>query len=144
MIVDPNAWIIALGGGALIGLAATLMLGGSGRVAGISGIVGGLLQPTPGERGWRVAFTVGLVVAGLALAPILPESFSSSGRPLWALVIAGLLVGFGTRLGNGCTSGHGVCGMARFSKRSFAAVGVFLTTGMVVATLLGQLLGGVA
>lgn len=138
-----HPYVIALLGGALIGLSATILLAFNGRVAGISGIVGGLVPPAP-DSGWRTAFVAGLVLAGFALAPVLPDAFTPGDRSVAVLGVAGLLVGFGTRLGNGCTSGHGVCGMARFSKRSFAAVGVFLTTGIVTATLFGWLTRGVA
>ena len=141
--MDVQGYLIALGGGSLIGIAATLMLGMNGRVAGISGIVGGLLQPSS-DSGWRLAFVAGLLAAGVAWMPAMPEAFVASDRPAAALVIAGLLVGFGTRLGSGCTSGHGVCGMARFSKRSFAAVGVFLSAGILTATLFGLFAGGAA
>ena len=84
-----------------------------------------------------------MIFTGLAMSPILPEAFIAVNRPIWLVVGAGLLVGVGTRMSNGCTSGHGVCGMAMFSKRSFVAVGVFLTTGILTATIAGQILGGV-
>lgn len=135
--------LIAAGGGVLIGTAATVLLGFNGRTAGISGILGGLVPPQQGDANWRVSFLVGMVLAGLALAPVLPGAFTTLERPVWTIVLAGLLVGVGTRLGNGCTSGHGVCGMARLSKRSFAAVGAFMVTGVLTATIVGQLLGGV-
>ncbi|MCH1461938.1 MAG: YeeE/YedE family protein [Candidatus Poseidonia sp.] len=135
---------VALGGGVLIGTAATVLLAFNGRVAGISGILGGLVPPKVGDADWRVTFLVGMVLAGLVLSPALPGAFTSLDRPLWTIVLSGLLVGVGTRLGNGCTSGHGVCGMARFSKRSMAAVGAFMVTGILTATVVGQLLGGVA
>lgn len=135
--------LIAAGGGVLIGTAATVLLGFNGRTAGISGILGGLVPPQQGDVNWRVSFLVGMVLAGLALAPALPNAFTTLERPVWTIVLAGLLVGVGTRLGNGCTSGHGVCGMARLSKRSFAAVGAFMVTGVLTATIVGQLLGGV-
>lgn len=135
--------LIAAGGGVLIGTAATVLLGYNGRTAGISGILGGLVPPQQGDANWRVSFLVGMVLAGLALAPVLPGAFTTLERPVWTIVLAGLLVGVGTRLGNGCTSGHGVCGMARLSKRSFAAVGAFMVTGVLTATIVGQLLGGV-
>ena len=141
--MDAQTALTALGGGALLGIAATVLLGLNGRVAGISGIVGGLLQPRE-DRDWRFAFVVGLVVAGLAWTPVLPAAFTPGDRSATTLVVAGLLVGFGTRLGSGCTSGHGICGMARFSKRSFAAVGVFLATGVITATLFGLLTRGTA
>ncbi|HCH66541.1 MAG: YeeE/YedE family protein [Deltaproteobacteria bacterium] len=137
-----HPFLMALAGGSLIGLAATLLLGINGQVAGISGIVGRLVPPAP-ESSWRVAFVAGLVLAGFAWVPLLPDAFAAGDRSVFAVMLAGLLVGFGTRLGNGCTSGHGVCGMARFSKRSFSAVGVFLATGVLTATLFGLLTRGV-
>ncbi len=130
-------------GGALIGLAASAMLLLLGRVAGISGIVGGLLKPRAGDLGWRLAFVAGLLLAGVGGALLAPETVAVAiERPTWLLVLAGLLVGFGTRLGNGCTSGHGVCGLSRLSPRSLASVLTFMAVGAVVATVAGQL-GGV-
>ena len=135
--------LVAAGGGVLIGSAASVMLALSGRVAGISGIVGGLIPPRRGDARWRLAFIAGMVLAGIGLAPAIPAAFTTLDRPPWLVVLAGVFVGVGTRVGNGCTSGHGVCGMARFSTRSFAAVGVFLATGFFTATVMGQVLGGV-
>ena len=135
--------LIALGGGVLIGLSATILLAMNGRVAGISGILEKVLPPQSEDARWRMAFLISMVVTGIALSPALPEAYTTIDRPIFLVVLAGLLVGYGTRLGNGCTSGHGVCGMARFSKRSFAAVGMFLMTGIITATVVGQLLGGV-
>jgi len=118
----------ALTGGALIGLAAVLFMALNGRIAGISGVLGGLVIPRAGDVLWRVAF-----VAGIALAPIL---YRAAGGALpqinfygstVSLIIAGLLVGVGSQLGSGCTSGHGVCGIARFSRRSILATAVFMT-----------------
>ena len=114
-------------GGALIGLASVLLWAANGRIAGISSIIGGSLGAKGSELGWRLAFTIGLIAAPLLYAAAggtLPKTELAGGLPL--LVVAGLLVGFGTRLGGGCTSGHGVCGMARLSPRSFAAVAVFM------------------
>jgi uncharacterized membrane protein YedE/YeeE len=135
--------LIATGGGVLIGISATILLAFNGRVAGISGILEGILPPKDAETNWRIVFLVGMIVTGLALAPILPEAFVAVDRPVWLVVAAGLLVGVGTRMSNGCTSGHGVCGMAMLSKRSFIAVAVFLVTGILSATIAGQILGGV-
>lgn len=121
----------ALSGGVLIGLSAVLLLWLNGRVAGISGIAGGVLVPHRGDVAWRVAFLVGLVAAGgavMAWWPGAPQPRTGMSPSL--LLIAGLLVGFGTRMGNGCTSGHGVCGLGRFSGRSLAAVLVFMATAM--------------
>ncbi|MEN3209841.1 YeeE/YedE family protein [Methylorubrum populi] len=135
-----TTFLAPLAGGALIGAAAALLLLVNGRIAGISGIVGGLLGSTGREAVWRVAFLVGLL-----LGPVLFRLAAGHGpdvrlgAPLdtfWpVLVIAGLLVGYGTRLGSGCTSGHGVCGPARLSPRSFAAVATFMATAMITVFL---------
>ncbi|MCK6515178.1 YeeE/YedE family protein [Myxococcota bacterium] len=133
----------ALLGGALIGLSAGGMLLLHGRVAGISGIVGGLLHPKPGDVRWRAAFVLGLLSAGLVSLLSGFDTFPYTlERAPWMVGLAGLLVGFGTRLGNGCTSGHGVCGLARFSQRSLVAVVTFMATGMITAVLVDRLLGG--
>lgn len=133
----------ALLGGALIGLSAGGMLLLHGRVAGISGIVGGLLHPKPGDVRWRAAFVLGLLTAGLVSLISGVDTFPYTlDRAPWMVGLAGLLVGFGTRLGNGCTSGHGVCGLARFSQRSLVAVVTFMATGMITAVLVDRLLGG--
>jgi uncharacterized membrane protein YedE/YeeE len=124
-------WSGALAGGVLIGLAATLLLWTSGRIAGISGIVDGVLRPRAGDTLWRIAFLAGLVAAAgacMLFVPGMPQPRADFPRA--ALVVAGLLVGFGTRLGNGCTSGHGVCGLGRLSPRSLAAVLTFVATAM--------------
>ncbi len=123
--------ISALLGGALIGSSASLLLVLDGRVAGISGIVGGLLQPKPGEVAWRAAFLCGLLLGAVALALLDPAAVHGvSPVPLALVVVAGSLVGFGTRLGGGCTSGHGVCGISRGSKRSIVATLTFMATGV--------------
>jgi uncharacterized membrane protein YedE/YeeE len=136
---DP---ISALLGGALIGLAAALMMLLTGRIAGVSGIFGALLAGPASERSWRLAF-----IAGLIAAPLISGAF---GRPLplpdmpasWAVVIAGgLLVGFGTRMAGGCTSGHGVCGMARISPRSIAATLIFMGVAVVVVAVTRHVIG---
>ena len=130
-------------GGVLIGLAAALVMLLCGRIAGISGIVGGLLHPRTGDVAWRIAFVGGMVLGGSVLALVVPESFAVTvTRSPAAVVVAGLLVGFGTRLGSGCTSGHGVCGMSRFSPRSFAAAITFMVVGGIVATVVSRVLGG--
>ena len=133
--------ISALAGGALIGLAASLLLVAAGRVAGISGIAGGLLFPARGDVRWRALFIGGLVGAGLVAAFLAPQAIGSSPRSYAVLAIAGLLVGIGTRLGNGCTSGHGVCGISRLAPRSIAATLVFMGTG-ATAVLLMRWIGG--
>lgn len=126
-----NTWLVPLLGGVLIGLSATLLLLLNGRIAGISGIVNGMFRRQAGsEWTWRVAFLVGLMGAGgLAIKLLQLETPSPVAMPI--LVVAGLLVGFGTSLGNGCTSGHGVCGLGRFSKRSLAAVVTFMIVAMI-------------
>lgn len=119
----------SLAGGVLIGTAAALLLFFNGRIAGISGIVGGLLRPAGGDIGWRAAFVLGLVVAPLAwgLFAALPVVRVEAGN--LTLIVAGLLVGLGTRYGSGCTSGHGVCGLARLSPRSMVATAAFMLAG---------------
>jgi uncharacterized membrane protein YedE/YeeE len=129
-------------GGALIGLAAVLLMLTTGRIAGISGILGGALEPGSSDKGWRIAFIGGLIVApltgdlvGLPLpVPQMPAS--------WVVIIAaGLLVGFATRLGSGCTSGHGICGIARLSPRSIVATGIFMGAAIVVVALTRHVFG---
>jgi uncharacterized protein len=134
-----HTFLSALAGGGLIGLAASVLLIASGRVAGISGILGGLLVPTRGDTSWRVLFTLGLLAAGAVAAYVLPDSLGSSPRSLPLLALAGLMVGVGTRLGNGCTSGHGVCGISRLSPRSLLATVTFIATGMLVVRLISAL-----
>jgi uncharacterized membrane protein YedE/YeeE len=128
----------ALVGGALIGLSASALLVLDGRVAGISGIVGGLLRPRRGEVAWRLAFVVGLLAGGFAVAQVVPGSVVPRPGvvPLWLLAIAGALVGVGTSMSGGCTSGHGVCGLSRFSKRSTVAVATFMATGALAVFFL--------
>lgn len=129
-------------GGALIGVSASAMLLLEGRVAGISGIVGGLFTPKAGDIGWRLAFVAGLVLAGIGGMLLAPDSLAVEvQRAPWMLVVAGLLVGVGTRLGNGCTSGHGVCGLSRMSPRSLASVVTFMGVGAAVAVVVGRLAG---
>lgn len=134
----------ALLGGGLIGLAATLLLATLGRVAGISGILNTAVESRDG-RGWRLAFLTGLIGgATLWFAFGIGVPVPRSGFPLSWLIAAGLLVGFGTRLGSGCTSGHGICGLARFSKRSFAAVLAFMGAGMATVYVLRHVSGVLA
>ena len=132
----------ALFGGLLIGLSAAVLLLCNGRIAGISGIVGGLLQRyKAGDFAWRVAFVLGLVLAPVLyrLFAELPESRIDASWVM--LVVAGVLVGFGSRLGSGCTSGHGVCGVSRLSPRSLVATATFMTTGFVAVYVVRHLLG---
>lgn len=119
----------ALAGGALIGLAASVLVLFNGRIAGISGVVGGLLHPARADFAWRVAFVTGLLCAGSIYALVASATPLHVDSTTSVLVVAGLLVGFGTRLGSGCTSGHGVCGMARLSGRSAIATLVFMMVG---------------
>lgn len=130
----------ALAGGALIGLAAALFLLLNGRIAGISGVLGGLLRPVRGDVAWRIAFVLGLAVAplvyGLSEAPPVAQIDASYG----ALVVAGLLVGVGTRYASGCTSGHGVCGLSRLSPRSLVATACFMAAGFATVFVLRHLL----
>lgn len=129
-------------GGVLIGGSASLMLLLEGRVTGISGIVGGLFAPKAGDVAWRVAFVVGMALAGVVAATYAPASVAAeTNRGPALLILAGLLVGVGTRIGSGCTSGHGVCGLSRLSPRSLASVMTFMGVGGVVAVVVGRLLG---
>ena len=130
-------------GGALIGLAAVLLMLFNGRIAGVTGIADGLFNPRTDDRLWRAAFVVGLIAAPLAAAlvgraipmPQMPASYV-------VIAVAGLLVGFGTRLGNGCTSGHGICGIARLSPRSITATAVFMIAAIIVVALMRHVIGG--
>ena len=132
-----NEFGMALFGGGLIGLAASVLLLSLGRIAGISGITGSLMRFETVDKGWRISFLVGLLSGGVLLALLMPTVFVvSPERPTWMLGLAGLFVGFGTQMGSGCTSGHGVCGITRFSIRSIVATLVFVCSGMVIATLL--------
>lgn len=134
----------ALAGGALIGLAASVMLLANGRIAGISGIYSGLLRPTPGDIGWRGSFIAGLLVAGVILWFLAPGTLAPTmSRSMLATAVGGALVGFGVRMGNGCTSGHGVCGLSRMSRRSMVATLTFMATGILTATSVQLLFGGV-
>lgn len=113
----------------MIGLASWLLLASLGRIAGVSGIASGVLVPARGDTGWRVAFRIGLILAGAVTAYLLKTPLTAP-RPLWLLWVGGLLVGFGTVLGSGCTSGHGVCGLGRRSGRSLVATLVFMGSGV--------------
>ncbi len=130
-------------GGALIGLSAVLLMLFDGRIAGVTGIFAGLIDPLATDRAWRATFIVGLIAAPLSAAllgyaipiPHLPTS-------LVTIAVAGLLVGFGTRLSNGCTSGHGICGIARLSPRSIIATGIFMLAAVIVVAVTRHLVGG--
>jgi len=160
MTLDLNAFTpaSALAGGVLIGLAAAMFVLFNGRIAGISGILGGLLRPKSGDVSWRLAFVMGLVSAPLVYLVVsvtstgfinypvynprryFPENISIDASE-WALIAAGLLVGIGTRCGSGCTSGHGVCGLSRFSVRSLAATLLFMAAGFATVFVTRHLLG---
>lgn len=131
----------ALAGGILVGLAAASFLLLNGRIAGISGILGGLLTPLKGDIAWRMAFMLGLLGAPAVwlLAADMPAIEINAGYP--ALIIAGLLVGVGTRYGSGCTSGHGVCGLSRLSLRSLVATLSFMATGFITVFVIRHVLG---
>jgi uncharacterized membrane protein YedE/YeeE len=133
-------WGVALIGGVLIGLAATLLLWLNGRVAGVSGILNGVIFPNSKDVSWRAAFLIGLIVAAgayMTLVPAAPLPRTDYSRA--ALIIAGVLVGFGTRMGNGCTSGHGVCGIGRLSMRSLVAVLTFMATAIATTFIVRHL-----
>ncbi|MDQ7972339.1 MAG: YeeE/YedE family protein [Rhodocyclaceae bacterium] len=130
----------SLAGGALIGLAAAILVVANGRIAGISGILGGLLRPARNDWGWRLAFVIGLLAAPTVYALVAPLPVPRIEAGTAVLVIAGLLVGFGTRLGSGCTSGHGVCGLARMSPRSLAATLGFMAAGFATVFVVRHVL----
>lgn len=145
MIVDTTSWLLALLGGALLGLASVALLFFNGRIAGISGITGGMLLRPQGDTLWRALFFSGLIIGGLVLTFVYPEAFPAAAdfnRSYPALIIAGLLVGFGTRMGSGCTSGHGICGLSRLSRRSFIATGGFMSAGALIAAIVTHVFGG--
>jgi len=139
-----SSWLISLFGGVLIGLSATALLLFNGRIAGISGIVNGLTRRTStAEWVWRAAFVAGLVGAGGIAMHLLHQATASPAR-LPVLLLAGVLVGFGTTLGGGCTSGHGVCGLGRFSRRSLVAVLTFMASAIITVLLTHHVFGGTA
>ncbi|MFM1988236.1 MAG: hypothetical protein RJA99_1193 [Pseudomonadota bacterium] len=144
MTIDWNAFTPgpAFAGGLLIGLAAAMLVLLCGRVAGISGIVGGLLGRRHGPAGWRIAFLAGLVLAPLAWRAVAALPVPRIDADLPTLVVAGLLVGFGTRYGSGCTSGHGVCGLSRLSPRGAVATLCFMAAGIATVFVVRHLLGG--
>ncbi|MFI5306592.1 MAG: YeeE/YedE family protein [Polyangiales bacterium] len=142
--MDPTRLFTSLLGGMLIGLASAGVVIAQGRVAGVSGICGSLLRPVRGDIAWRVGFVSGLAAVGLVGNRLLPHAFSFAGVPsMPSVVVAGLLVGFGTRLSNGCTSGHGVCGISRFSRRSIIATLTFMATAALTVLLMRHVLVGV-
>ena len=135
----------ALAGGALIGLAAAILFVFNGRIAGVSGIVTGLLPPSRGGAGWRLAFLIGLIGGALAYGLVVGAPHGIRPQlPSWLTIGAGLAVGYGTALGSGCTSGHGVCGISRLSRRSLVATGVFMASAVVTVFVIRHLIGGLA
>lgn len=143
MTIDWNAFTpwSALAGGVLIGVAVAMFLLLNGRIAGISGVVGGLLRPARGDIAWRVAFVAGLIAAPLLYALAAPPPALHIDAQYGAVLLAGLLVGVGTRLGSGCTSGHGVCGLSRLSLRSLVATLAFMGAGFATVFVTRHLLG---
>lgn len=134
--------VAPLVGGALIGLSSLLLFNVHGKIAGISGIVGRLFERAAIDRSWRLIFLAGLLLPGLFVASLAPQAFAITPAPLALTIAAGVLVGFGTTIANGCTSGHGVCGIARLRKRSIVATLVFMTTGVISTFITHQLIGG--
>lgn len=131
-----NEYIAALIGGGIIGLAASILLVFHGKIMGVSGIIGSLFDASVKEKLWRIYFLVGIILGGLASAKAFPQNFPLvEDLNYLNLLIAGLFVGFGTQLGNGCTSGHGVCGISRFSRRSIFATIIFILSGMLTVAL---------
>lgn len=142
MSIDWNAFTPwpALAGGVLIGLATALLLLLNGRIAGISGVLGGLLKPARGDIAWRAAFVLGIIAAPLAYGLIALPAAPLIEADTPALIVAGLLVGVGTRYGAGCTSGHGVCGLSRLSPRSLVATACFMAAGFATVFIIRHLL----
>jgi uncharacterized membrane protein YedE/YeeE len=129
-------------GGALIGLSAVFLMMLNGRIAGVTGVFAGLIDPAGSDRAWRATFIAGLIAAPLSAALfVLPLPLPQMPASLTVVAVAGLLVGFGTRLSNGCTSGHGVCGIARLSPRSIVATVIFMTAAIVVVALTRHVFG---
>jgi len=131
---DLTPWRSLLGG-VLIGVAASVLYAGTGRVAGISGIACGLFTRARGARAWQATFLAGLLAGGVVLLLVQPAVFGATSRSLPVVGVAGLLVGFGARAGGGCTSGHGVCGLSRLSLRSLVATATFVAAGMATVPL---------
>lgn len=131
-----NVYLWALSGGVLIGLSTSMLLLFKGRIFGISGILGGVIKPSSGDVSWRLAILAGLVSGGALAWFFNPQGFAAAGIGTPKLVVAGLLVGFGSQLGGGCTSGHGVCGIGRMSQRSILATVTFMTAGMATVYLM--------
>ncbi|KXJ44666.1 MAG: YeeE/YedE family protein [Cycloclasticus sp. Phe_18] len=133
----------SLAGGILLGISASILMYLNGRIAGISGIVGGILNnPSAAEKAWRAAFVVGIIGGASVYAYFFPVSIEPREHVTTALlIVGGLIVGFGTAMGGGCTSGHGVCGISRFSLRSITATMVFLVAGIATVYIVNQVIG---
>lgn len=134
----------SLAGGALIGLSATSLLYTHGRIAGVSGMLGSLLRRSEPYKALRAAFLLGLIAAGALMHFVLPSAFGAASTPRIVILLAGLLVGYGTQRGSGCTSGHGICGLSRGSVRSIAATITFMATGAATVFVMRHLLQGAA
>ena len=134
-------WAAGIAGGILIGLASVLLLWTIGRIAGVSGIASGAIEGPRGDRAWRIAFLAGMMLAGALVLLFVSAPPRAQTGPAPLLLAAGFLVGFGTRLGNGCTSGHGVCGLGRFSRRSMAAVLTFMGCAIATTFVVRHLIG---
>jgi hypothetical protein len=142
-MLEHVSWLGPILGGALIGLSASMLLLGDGKIAGVSGILAGALSARRGDFAWRVLFVAGLVSGGVAVRLLAPGALAlAAPLPLLAYAAAGVLVGWGTRLGNGCTSGHGVCGISRASRRSLLATCTFMASGAATVYLVRHVLGG--
>ncbi len=132
----------SLGGGLVIGLAVSILILFNGRIAGISGIVGGIFKPTKNETAWRWTFILGLIIAPIVYGLLTAMPAVEIDAGYWQLILAGLLVGIGTRYASGCTSGHGICGIARLSRRSTIATLLFMASGMAVVYVMRHVIGG--
>ena len=140
--MDNFTPVSAFSGGILIGLAASLLLLLNGRIAGISGMMSGLINAPRAEFYWRVAFLVGIVLGAFLFHQLKPDFYQARANfPIWLLILGGFLVGFGTRMGNGCTSGHAVCGIARLSLRSIVATATFMLSGFITVYIVRHVLG---
>jgi uncharacterized protein len=146
IVMDFDSWIRAGVGGVMIGTAAAVLFALNGRIAGVSGVLGTLVLDRPtGESPWRALFLAGLVLGALLMSLLRPDLAAASLQTGWVgMIVGGLVVGFGTRMGSGCTSGHGVCGMARLSRRSILATLTFMGAGFVTVFVMRHLLGGVS
>ncbi|MEZ4744323.1 MAG: YeeE/YedE thiosulfate transporter family protein [Bdellovibrionota bacterium] len=139
METSVTNWLLALGGGGLIGMAATILLLINGRIMGASGIIFGVIKPIKGDTLWKYKFLLGILLGAFSASFFIDEAFINlSNRSLISIAIAGLLVGFGTHMGNGCTSGHGVCGISRMSSRSITATFIFILTGAITTLLMSK------